>query len=310
MPAGMRVGRSGRPARASAGQPARRRWSSRPGGLALVDLPAGERATIDVSGSATPSTSGRGSGAPQLEVAGRPRRAARRPARRAAADAGPAGAPARLARGVAGRRLAGVRRVTINGSATPGWSPRSRAPTLVDGRPRGPVRAGLGDRPLVEVGADRQPGDPLVEHLRRPADRGGRGPGPARRWTRCRAVAGRPLVAARAAARAFGATPAHDGELLSLVPGQTDRWRIVDRRPARTTATTPVGGDVVAVRAGGEVRLRVAGRALRGAFAAGSPARAASSSRRTRSATSGPAASTSGERAASSSSARASTPRR
>ena len=35
---------------------------------------------------------------------------------------------------------------------------------------------------------------------------------------------------------------------------------------------TPVGGDVIAVRPGGEVRLRTAGRAVRGAFAAGSPA--------------------------------------
>ena len=64
---------------------------------------------------------------------------------------------------------------------------------------------------------------------------------------------------------------AADGELLSIVPGQRDRWRIVVG-DQRDTVDTPVGGEVVAVRPGGEVRLRVAGRALRGAFAAGVPA--------------------------------------
>ena len=41
----------------------------------------------------------------------------------------------------------------------------------------------------------------------------------------------------------------------------------------RDTVLAPVGGEVVAIHAGGELRLRVAGRALRGAFSAGSPAR-------------------------------------
>jgi hypothetical protein len=63
----------------------------------------------------------------------------------------------------------------------------------------------------------------------------------------------------------------HEGELLSLVPGQKDRWRIVTGEH-RDAVVAPVGGEVVAIHPGGELRLRVTGRALRGAFAAGSPA--------------------------------------
>ena len=83
-------------------------------------------------------------------------------------------------------------------------------------------------------------------------------------------VGGRPLGAAIDERAAKGGAT-RDGELLSLVPGQHDRWRIVTG-DQRDDVMTPVGGDVIAVRPGGEVRLRAAGRALRGAFAAGSPA--------------------------------------
>jgi hypothetical protein len=124
-----------------------------------------------------------------------------------------------------------------------------------------------GDRACVATGDVVKPGDPLLEHLRdRRIDEvviaSGADPGgdwaAGEQWSR--STGGRPRRDQPA-----------DGELLSIVPGQRDRWRIVVG-DQRDTVDSPVGGQVVAVRPGGEVRLRAAGRALRGAFAAGVPA--------------------------------------
>ena len=125
-----------------------------------------------------------------------------------------------------------------------------------------------GDRSRVATGDVVKPGDPLLEHLRdRRIDEVAIAPGTdgqgshraGEQWSRA-STGSRP-----------GRDEAADGELLSIVPGQRDRWRIVVG-DQRDTVDTPVGGEVMAVRPGGEVRLRVAGRALRGAFAAGVPA--------------------------------------
>ena len=274
MPAGMRAGRS-------AGQLVRPRPAGEPplelvpGGLELVDLPAGRAGDRRVSGSATRSTSGRGSGASALEVAGGLAGLLVDLRDVPAPDARPARAPARLARGVAGRRLGGARRMTSIGTRVAGGgSPRSRC-----GRSsRTASRRGSRWRPATgrwsRTGRTVVAGRPAPRAPARPADRGGRDPGrPAR--TRPRAAPG-----ARWSPRA-GGTPlrrdaADDGELLALVPGQ--QGPLADRRPATSaTPSTSPGRRRRASRSapGGEVRLRAAGRALRGAFAAGSPAHGA-----------------------------------
>ncbi len=122
-----------------------------------------------------------------------------------------------------------------------------------------------GDRPLVEPGSAVLAGDPLLEHLR---DRRievvevkaseAEQPLPGSRWT---LPPGR-----RRRDREI------EGELLAPVPDRADRWRLV-AGDHRVTVPSPVAGVVMEVRPGAEIRLRPDGRALRGAFAAGSAAR-------------------------------------
>jgi hypothetical protein len=123
-----------------------------------------------------------------------------------------------------------------------------------------------GDRPLVEPGAAVLPGDPLLEHLRdRRIDeaevhvRDGARPLPGSRW-------------APAPGRRAHRDREIEGELLAPVPGRGDRWRLVTG-DHRVTVPSPVAGVVTEVRPGAEIRVRPDGRALRGAFAAGSAAR-------------------------------------
>ena len=159
--------------------------------------------------------------------------------------------------------------MTLIGTRSGAWLAEVPVRTLLEDGLEARFSLGLGDRALVAEGTTVVPGDPLLEHLRdRRIDEV---------VVSARAGEDGPVAVAgdRWSPRAGGARlrrdPAHDGELLSLVPGQKERWRIVTGEQ-RDTATTPVGGDVVDVRAGGEMRLRITGRALRGAFAAGSPA--------------------------------------
>lgn len=124
-----------------------------------------------------------------------------------------------------------------------------------------------GDRPLVEVGTTVSAGDPLLEHLR---DR------------RIEQVEVRPGLEGAAAAPAPGSRwslpagrrqdPAREGELLSPMPGGRDRWRLVTGGH-RVALASPVAGEVTEVRPGAEIRVRPAGPAVRGGFAAGSAAR-------------------------------------
>lgn len=123
-----------------------------------------------------------------------------------------------------------------------------------------------GDRALVVPDATIQPGEPLLEHLR---DR------------RIDEVEVRTAPdAARAVAGTRWAPPPGrrhrdhdgDGELLTPVPGRKERWRLVTG-DHRDQVTSPLGGEVLAVRPGAEILIRAAGPSLRGAFAAGSPAR-------------------------------------
>jgi hypothetical protein len=159
--------------------------------------------------------------------------------------------------------------MTLIGTTSPGWLAEVPVRTLLEDGLEARFSLGLGDRALVEEGTTVVPGDPLVEHLR--DRRIEEVVVPARAGEDASAAVAGERWSPRAGGTRLRRDPAHDGELLSLVPGQKERWRIVTG-DQRDIATTPVGGDVVAVRAGGEVRLRCLGRALRGAFAAGSPA--------------------------------------
>ena len=126
-----------------------------------------------------------------------------------------------------------------------------------------------GDRALVEAGTELAPGDPLLEHLRdaRIDEADLRSPvgAPA-------AVAGTRWSPTLATGRFRRGRPDLEGELLAPIAGQRDRWRIVVG-DHRSVVTSPVGGLVVDVRPGAEVRIRVAGLAVRGAMAAGASAR-------------------------------------
>ncbi len=122
-----------------------------------------------------------------------------------------------------------------------------------------------GDRPLVESGSLINAGDPLLEHLRdrrveevevRVAPDEDR-PQAGTRWS---TVGGR-----RHRERE------RDGELLAPLPGKKQRWRMV-AGDHRDPLASPIGGEVTGVRPGAEIRVRAAGPALRGAFAAGSAA--------------------------------------
>jgi hypothetical protein len=129
-----------------------------------------------------------------------------------------------------------------------------------------------GDRPLVSVGEHVAAGDSLLEHLRERRIEeldlpGGEGPGegphpvPGSRWTPPPGRSGRGGQAER-----------HDGELLAPLPNRRQRWRLVTGE-TRDLVETPLGGQVADVAPGAEVRVRAAGPAIRGAFAAGSAAR-------------------------------------
>jgi hypothetical protein len=126
-----------------------------------------------------------------------------------------------------------------------------------------------GDRAMVEVGAEIAPGDPLLEHLRDPRiDEASvrtavesEAPVAGSRWS--------PELAIRRRRRGLADL---DGELLTPVATQRNRWRVVTGEH-RDVVASPVGGRVVDIRPGAEIRIGVAGRALRAAFAAGSPAR-------------------------------------
>jgi len=72
-------------------------------------------------------------------------------------------------------------------------------------------------------------------------------------------------------ARPWRHGPAFEGELLARIPGRQDRWRMVTG-DQHDSVESPVGGDVIAVRPGGEIVVRVSGLAIRGALAAGTPA--------------------------------------
>ncbi len=124
-----------------------------------------------------------------------------------------------------------------------------------------------GDRTLVEPGATLVAGEPLVERLRdRRVDEvsipaaGAAGAIAGSRWSH-----GRP------AGRRRAAHPV-EGELLAPLPGSKDKWRLVTG-DHRDLVLAPVGGEVIDIRPGAEIVLRTAGRALAGAFAAGSAAR-------------------------------------
>ncbi len=123
-----------------------------------------------------------------------------------------------------------------------------------------------GDRSLVEPGARIAAGTALLEHL---LDRhieeldvrvpdGDAKPQAGSRWS--------PPPGRR--------HRGHDGdaELLTPVPGKRDRWRLVTG-VQRNRVESPLAGEVIVVRAGTEIRVRAAGPALRGAFAAGASAR-------------------------------------
>jgi hypothetical protein len=123
-----------------------------------------------------------------------------------------------------------------------------------------------GDRPLVEPGVALTAGDPLLVHLHdRRIDEVDLGPGS-------------DDAVVRAGSR-WSPPPGRrhrdhdeDGELLAPVPGKRDRWRLVTG-DHRDQLAAPLGGEVTEVRPGAEIRVRAAGPALRGAFAAGSAAR-------------------------------------
>jgi hypothetical protein len=128
-----------------------------------------------------------------------------------------------------------------------------------------------GDRPLVVAGTFVDAGDPIVEHLRD------------RRVGEVEVKA--PAGAAATPATTVGGrwTPppsrrrgdaAGDGELLAPLPGRADRWRIATGEH-RVQVTSPLRGEVSAVLPGGELRIRAAGPAIRGALAAGAAAHGA-----------------------------------
>ena len=123
-----------------------------------------------------------------------------------------------------------------------------------------------GDRALVVPGGTVEAGDALLEHLRdRRIDEVD---------VRTAADADRAVAGARWAPPPGRRHHDHDGdgELLAPVPARKERWRLVTG-DHRDQVTSPLTGEVLAVRPGAEVRIRASGPSLRGAFAAGSPAR-------------------------------------
>ena len=125
-----------------------------------------------------------------------------------------------------------------------------------------------GDLVLVEAGAVVEPGDALVDRLLDP--RVDEAPVPTEDGAPAPAAGSRRVTGRATGGRRRGRDP--EGELLMPIPASRDGWRIVVG-DHRETITAPTGGTVVSIQAGGEVRLRARGRFLRGAFAAGTPAR-------------------------------------
>ena len=147
----------------------------------------------------------------------------------------------------------------------PGWLDEVPVRRMVEPGLETRVPLPPGDRPLVEPGVVVLPGDTLLEHLRdrrveeveiRSADDAP--PLAGTRWAPAPGRRHRPEQS--------------DGELLAPVPGRGSRWRIVTGEHRVAIACT-VAGTVVDVRPGAEIRIRVDGLALRGAFAAGAPSR-------------------------------------
>jgi hypothetical protein len=111
-------------------------------------------------------------------------------------------------------------------------------------------------------------GDPIVEHLRdrRIAE------------VDIRSTPGAAATPAPAVGARWSPPPsrrrhdaAGDGELLAPLPGRTDRWRLATGEH-RVQVTSPLRGEISEVLPGGELRIRAAGPAIRGALAAGASA--------------------------------------
>jgi len=156
--------------------------------------------------------------------------------------------------------------MTAAGSMTPArWLDEVPVRRIVEAGVETRVALPPGDRPLVDPGATILPGDALLEHLRdRRIDQvdvkaaGADRPLAGSRWS--------PIPGRRRRVRGT------EGELLAPLPGKGSRWRLVTGEH-RVGVSAVVGGTVVEVRPGAEIRMRVDGLALRGAFAAGAAAR-------------------------------------
>ena len=123
-----------------------------------------------------------------------------------------------------------------------------------------------GDRPLVTLGQTIAAGEPLLDRLRdarveevevRPAEGGPM-------------VPGNPYTAS--APHRGRAAATLEGELLAPVAGRARRWRLATGEHHVPVAAV-ASGTVAAIVAGSEIRIALAGRAVRGAFAAGHSAR-------------------------------------
>ncbi|HEX5826317.1 MAG TPA: hypothetical protein VFY23_02265 [Candidatus Limnocylindrales bacterium] len=123
-----------------------------------------------------------------------------------------------------------------------------------------------GDRPLLADGAPVTRGEAILERLRDRRVAEVVIPASARDGVE----AGQRWAPAAPAGRRRPEHPT-DGELLAPVPGSKDKWRTVTA-DQRDIVPSPVTGVVSAVVPGAEIRVRAAGLALRGSFAAGSPA--------------------------------------
>lgn len=128
------------------------------------------------------------------------------------------------------------------------------------------VPLGAGDRALVEPGQEVAVGTVVVERLRDPrieevaARQEDRPPRPGDRWS------GRTAGGLRHRAGDV------EGELFAPHATAADRWRIVTAEH-RDPVETPVRGTVREVRPGVALRIRMAGRFLRGILAVGSATR-------------------------------------
>ncbi len=147
-----------------------------------------------------------------------------------------------------------------------GWLAEIPARRLVEDGLEERVALAPGDRPLVAVGDKVEPGMALLARLRDPHVE----------EVDVRAQGAEHL----GAGRTFSSATRHrgrgevrlEGELLTPVPHRARRWRLVTgqhREPVGAVAA----GTVSVVQPGSEIRIALDGRAVRGAFAAGMPAR-------------------------------------